>query len=1838
MVGRRTRGALANLVTDSPVRRSNRNKMSVKQSSSSSLDELITETSTHNLRGGTRDTNTLDTLSSEAQPKKMTRRSLAATIAPDTPKADTRPKRLTRAGSEIASTPLRSTRKTRASSMDPELRLEESIEETKSKINTPIKVKRRASILPSQSTLIEEEEKIPVVELEKMVIEVDETPTKVITTNETTHESQQNKSFEKIKSTDKIQEEKDLNSAEGLVDDSSQNNRTEISEASKNSLSDKIYTPKKDENPAVVLTKDVSIDSSIEIISKSENTLNVSIEKEKGMNSSNEENECSNVNNSMSEQNKSTVNPKNIRKETSTVVMDTSMKKDKNVESDVENNDNIKLDGSCLTESSMGSLDSNNTVINNSNVNIDNVHNLEKGNKRVSVSSTEEISSNEKVHERSSSNNESTIENLNESNTVSHKVLINEEDSIPKEESKINDDNSSQIQVKTIIEEEQSLETIIQNKSDTEETNGKNEIKDKANVSVNPKEILTDTSANKDNCSNDVSATEISNVENDEKKCDQTAEVVSTCKNSTVTEHMDCSTNDNQDNISTESAIESCLVLEMSNDSIKDLPNDANSTKCSLELQSSELSNYISEKIDSSTVTESHDIPEADLPDKEKESKIRSLPKTPVNKKKLVTESSILKSNEKKKKDDVQGDEDSDDDVSNIKELFQDISADKWKQKSKNINTETQNNSVNSATTLKLETDSETECDLLLVDKQAWLAAEKLKAIKNKETFDYDSDDTIILKTELDYLNDKLSNTNNKEIKSKDTVQDNDTNSEIKENTEKSNISSTQLSKEVQDVDELEEISNKSINKTITDKNDMNISSHSTSKKEKSRSRSSCNVSKSELTKSLDKQLEEEENKEEEYDEEISLTLKVSENVEATATTVDVNKVEINPSESKLKRSSLDKKQNKIRSLNSSLNSSINKTNKLKLKSEKRNRLNISSSEEEENDNNSECDKNKLTQLQLGSGKKRVNPNYSTMVHIGSDFSDSCDESVDSNKRNNTPRIPRFLFRHKEDDKEKNEEDNDSDDGSVEGKFSDISIDSDIKAEYNLDGKTRKFSDDDIPGDECRASESEFSDPDDNGSDLTDFVVNDDEVEEEEEEEEEGEEGEEGEDEEEEEEGDKENDDEEEEEEEEVEIEMEVEEQEEDKENTKLSENMNKTKEIDSKSTTIFCEEEDKEIDDEKTNKGSSNKKMNISDVKSDKKKDNEATQETQNDTTFTKKNKESNISLTCSTPKIDVLSKQKLRHNTSKGENDRKSTDKVLTNEEQEEVHTKNLSADNSEINTSTMSNLKTTKKKCSIKTSASFTELFDDQTFSKMLLSKNRLNKSLSQCTEITPKTKFLRKEKLNDSFPNIKLEDKKNVSKTIDINDHKENTREEDENSKTITADVIEELESSSSASTKRKRSAEMIDLNDQTELKSKENKVSTKLEKYNGSDNENENFESELKNDDKKKTTKSKKNKKNKNAKKELETANIATTPMAKKNMDKDEEMENVSSNNESKTKNKKKKNKYKKNIEIQDKSNEKLMTMAEIDNIPNKKTTKVTSELPTLQVKEKSKKLLRKDTIKSPDAEESVKRPSSTEFIRSKHEALEAAKLAIEKIKTDRHKKKNNQKDQSQIIQQQEKENKVKKPGQIMTKISTQGIKRLPADVIENLSDVPTNPIKKQKLIDKSVQQMTKSGFTGRTKNNRKDQSSRIQQQEKEIKVRKSDQIMTKISTQGIKRLPADVIENLSDVPTNPFKKQKLLDKSVQQMTKSHTSMTKSGFVVSYVTKARGVSSNSGSTTEFNITNLQKTKKRLQNVSPTTIFFKNKMLNRNSRYPTSSYIMYLQKQKAANKDQRFTKQQ
>jgi len=78
-------------------------------------------------------------------------------------------KRFVRAGSETnsPSPAVRTTRRTRANSVEPE-----SLDQNKSQPNTPIKIRRRASVLPANSPVKEEIEdnRIPYVRLDNFTI------------------------------------------------------------------------------------------------------------------------------------------------------------------------------------------------------------------------------------------------------------------------------------------------------------------------------------------------------------------------------------------------------------------------------------------------------------------------------------------------------------------------------------------------------------------------------------------------------------------------------------------------------------------------------------------------------------------------------------------------------------------------------------------------------------------------------------------------------------------------------------------------------------------------------------------------------------------------------------------------------------------------------------------------------------------------------------------------------------------------------------------------------------------------------------------------------------------------------------------------------------------------------------------------------------------------------------------------------------------------------------------------------------------------------------------------------------------------------------------------------------------------------------------------------------------------------------------------------------------------------------------------------------------------------------------------------------------------------------
>ncbi|XP_012255206.2 myb-like protein X isoform X2 [Athalia rosae] len=119
----------------------------------------------------------------------------------------------------------------------------------------------------------------------------------------------------------------------------------------------------------------------------------------------------------------------------------------------------------------------------------------------------------------------------------------------------------------------------------------------------------------------------------------------------------------------------------------------------------------------------------------------------------------------------------------------------------------------------------------------------------------------------------------------------------------------------------------------------------------------------------------------------------------------------------------------------------------------------------------------------LANVKKSITRNCSITAVVDSDSaSENLTDPDCSNSVNDESHLmPSFLFNISTSDEEDNSQN---------------SIDSDVARDLNLAGDDNiEYSDDDVPGDDCRASESEHSNMDDDGSDLDDFIVNDNEVE-----------------------------------------------------------------------------------------------------------------------------------------------------------------------------------------------------------------------------------------------------------------------------------------------------------------------------------------------------------------------------------------------------------------------------------------------------------------------------------------------------------------------------------------------------------------------------------------------------------------------------------------------------------------------------------------------------------------------------------------------------------------------
>ncbi|KYQ55522.1 hypothetical protein ALC60_05584 [Trachymyrmex zeteki] len=436
------------------------------------------------------------------------------------------------------------------------------------------------------------------------------------------------------------------------------------------------------------------------------------------------------------------------------------------------------------------------------------------------------------------------------------------------------------------------------------------------------------------------------------------------------------------------------------------------------------------------------------------------------------------------------------DDVSDVNvgiNLFQDIPADKWKEKN-----DDKTGSMQSTSQLveEVKNENEAEHDLILMDRQAWLAAETIKAANEAESFEYDSDDTVLLKSRLDasqtnYDIEKLvtideeipvdidfNEKNGKQVKKRKSRTKKRLVSEIDE----------EISRYTENEDNLMPV-DKSLNESKTALNRTNDRSISRLNKSEQSGKTKRRSSKA---SELDKEIEDDANELNRSSliskNNISLRKSTGKRTSLNKSLKDISMQNISPSKSQIDNSEKEfddtaaSTKKKLHKKKHSLDQSCTEdTDDDATKSEKKNVATEDCSKKREN-----------TSLNHSVDQESEPTDTRKTIHLNDDGSDDSDISVNIVAMNLGSKTYSMIANMGSDSDEcitsrysftKANSESNTDDSNG---YSDS-----LNREYNLDGLKLKFSDDDVPADECRDSEVEFSDSDDNGSDLEGFIVDD---------------------------------------------------------------------------------------------------------------------------------------------------------------------------------------------------------------------------------------------------------------------------------------------------------------------------------------------------------------------------------------------------------------------------------------------------------------------------------------------------------------------------------------------------------------------------------------------------------------------------------------------------------------------------------------------------------------------------------------------------------------------------
>ena len=939
-----------------------------------------------------------------------------------------------------------------------------------------------------------------------------------------------------------------------------------------------------------------------------------------------------------------------------------------------------------------------------------------------------------------------------------------------------------------------------------------------------------------------------------------------------------------------------------------------------------------------------------------------------------------------------------------------------------------------------------------------------------------------------------------------------------------------------------------------------------------------------------------------------------------------------------------------------------------------------------------ECIESEVVGKKSSSSKKTLHTNYSRAVNLESDSDVSRDNIDSQDSDDERVELPKFLFG--------GESNSDSDNENESNK----SIDSDIRREYNLDGEdVAEFADDDVPGDECRASETESSDPDDDGSDLLDFVVDDDEDEEAEEENEEDEdEGEQEETQTVENEEDLNN-------EEDANTDDEEEEVVVDEEAADEDEEMEVVEEVDSIEEKEQSEDEQESVEKAHKSLDTSKKGMN----KSRKSADSSLTQTTENnkgkkrrlkaDMSLTekdenecnlstvslstslkgKKSKQKRVlnectddakqllndspiilnkkteklfkSMECSTPKTSSSKREKFSINQHTPDVSLEASCKNLSREiregkedtypDKEEVQDK---AQKIEKNSKKLRKLKDKENLVHRSLPSELNEVVGKTNVSRATSFKvTILNETAPIPYSESPTVTHLRKEKLNDSAPELKLSSKsRRKSINSSTNNESSNSLKEIEEKNAAVEEQAEEFTTEVNDSLKKKllKVADNILESDRQKKHKKRKQVAVEQNSVQFFEvNFEENIDSRItkkkqqrddstgivvENEEEEETSVDKKKKKKK--KKKVVSMEV-DEPVVKESSENLIETDLENNNEPIHNDEKKKKKKGKKS---KDSTESQLPAKKKAKN--EKKIAVPYEEVSVTKVSKKRQKL--SEDVARENEQVSIEKVPKKKQKLSKDAALEQEEASDKKLRKKKQKLSSN--DSNSQVEEPSPKKLSKKKGKLSSenvskhkaKFVMAAVKSQQAGDVASDSDEGPEVVAFSKARDEALGMIkrTADGIKANKEIKKKKQREHLErmQAEKEIKMKKSK--VVELQKKSVKRLPDEVLENLSDIPSKPLKKRKLcqFDDEVLPSRSILNFMDKETRDIRIEDDILSLPSSAGSTTHFDVVNLQKLKKKKK---AAVVSFRQKMLARNSRHPVSAYLMYLEKQKASGKD-------